>query len=62
MSYQDFSLSFDVSRQRYFRGIGDLVEQGFIARGIVRDTFFINPDFLWNGDRLKFFKKAGYGK
>ena len=46
-----------VSKSTFFRGVRELVEKGFIAESTTLGVFFLNPDFLWNGDRLAFVKE-----
>lgn len=46
-----------ISRATYSRGLRELVEKNFIAPS-VKGTgwYWINPDYIWNGDRLVFAK------
>ncbi len=37
-----------------FKGIKELVEKNFIAETMIQNYYFINPDFMFNGDRLSF--------
>ncbi|SLM62774.1 hypothetical protein DAQ1742_01837 [Dickeya aquatica] len=34
----------------------ELVSKGFIAETTVQNSYFINPDYIFNGDRLSFVK------
>ena len=34
----------------------ELIEKGFVAATPVQGWFWLNPDFVWNGDRLAFVK------
>lgn len=45
-----------VSRTTYFKGMKELVEKKFIAETMIQNYYFINPDFMFNGDRLSFVK------
>ena len=45
-----------VSRTTYFKGMKELVEKNFIAETMIQNYYFINPDFMFNGDRLSFVK------
>ena len=45
-----------ISRTTYFKGMKELVEKDFIAETMIQNYYFINPDFLFNGDRLPFVK------
>jgi 23S rRNA maturation-related 3'-5' exoribonuclease YhaM len=48
------SESIEISERTWFRGINELVEKGFIAAEKRVNWYFINPDFMFNGDRLVF--------
>lgn len=41
----------------FYRGIKELLEKRFIAESLVPGVFFLNPDYMWNGDRLTFVKQ-----
>lgn len=43
-----------LSRSTYMRGMRELMDKGFVAASIVQNLYFVNPDFIWNGDRLAF--------
>ncbi|MFU9139239.1 replication protein [Erwinia tasmaniensis] len=45
-----------ISESTYYRGMKELVNKGFIAEKTVQNSYFINPDFIFNGDRLSFVK------
>ncbi|QIE96359.1 replication protein [Pantoea stewartii] len=45
-----------ISRTTYFKGMRELVEKNFIAETMIQNYYFINPDFIFNGDRLSFVK------
>lgn len=46
----------DISERTFYRGMQELVAKGFIAESVVVGLYFVNPDYLWNGDRLAFVK------
>jgi hypothetical protein len=46
-----------MSKATYQRGMKELQEKGFIAPSMTQGWFFINPDYMWNGDRLAFVKE-----
>lgn len=46
-----------MSEATYGRGMRDLIAQGFIAPTAQIGLFWLNPDYLWNGDRLAFVKQ-----
>lgn len=45
-----------VSESTYYSGMKGLVKKGFVAEKTVQNSYFINPDFILNGERLSFFK------
>lgn len=46
-----------MSNPTYDRGMRELIEKGFIAASPVQGWFWLNPSFVWNGDRLAFVKE-----
>jgi hypothetical protein len=32
------------------------MEKGFMAESMSTNVYYVNPDFVWNGDRLAFVK------
>ena len=46
-----------MSEATYSRGMREILEKGFIAATPVQSMFWINPSFVWNGDRLAFVKE-----
>ena len=46
-----------MSEATYTRGMRELIEKGFIAATPSQGMFWLNPDFVWNGDRLAFVKE-----
>lgn len=45
-----------ISERTFYRGIRELLEKGFIAETVMVGRYFVNPDYMWNGDRLAFVK------
>ncbi|WP_312738058.1 replication/maintenance protein RepL [Atlantibacter hermannii] len=43
-----------ISRATFSRGVTDLIKNKFIAESQIPSLYFINPDFIFNGDRLSF--------
>jgi len=43
-----------LSRQTFMRGLTELTRSQIIARTIRRGHYFINPNFVFNGDRIAF--------
>lgn len=46
-----------MSNPTYDRGMRELIEKGFIAATPVQGWYWLNPSFVWNGDRLAFVKE-----
>lgn len=46
-----------MSQATYKRGMAELTEKGFIAATPVQGWYWLNPSFVWNGDRLAFVKE-----
>lgn len=46
-----------MSQTTYGRGLKELQEKKFIAATTVQGWYFVNPDYVWNGDRLAFVKE-----
>ncbi len=44
----------DIKERTFYRGMQELVEKGFLAESVVMNLYFVNPDYVWNGDRLAF--------
>jgi hypothetical protein len=47
-----------MSEATYSRGMRELVAKQFLAPSTLQGWFFLNPDYLWNGDRLAFVKEV----
>lgn len=46
-----------MSEATYTRGMRELVTKGFIAATPIQGWFWLNPSYVWNGDRLAFVKE-----
>jgi hypothetical protein len=46
-----------MSNPTYDRGMRELIEKGFIAATPMQGVYWLNPSFIWNGDRLAFVKE-----
>jgi hypothetical protein len=42
----------DLNRRTYSRGIAELLDKEFLFRSMVNDIYFVNINFIFNGDRL----------
>lgn len=45
-----------ISERTFYRGMQELVAKAFLAESMVPNFYFVNPDYVWNGDRLAFVK------
>lgn len=45
-----------ISESTFFRGMKELISKQFIAETTIQNLYFINPDYIFNGDRLSFVK------
>lgn len=45
-----------ISESTFYRGMKELIEKKFIAETTIQNLYFINPDYIFNGDRLSFVK------
>lgn len=43
-----------ISRSTFARGLAELIEKGFLASAVAPGWFWLNPDYIFNGDRLTF--------
>lgn len=46
-----------IGKATFFRGVRELIDKGFLAESLVPGQYFVNPDYVWNGDRLAFVKE-----
>src|SRR5450830_268255 len=46
-----------MSEATFYRGMKELLEKKFIAESTTPGLYFLNPDYIWNGDRLAFVKE-----
>ena len=46
-----------MSTPTYDRGLRELIEKGFLAATPIQGWYWLNPSFIWNGDRLAFVKE-----
>lgn len=57
LSYTALHEAAGISRSTFSRGIKELIDKKFIAATQATSWYWINPDFIWNGDRLAFVKE-----
>ena len=46
-----------IASATYKRGIAELIAKGFLAATQTQSLYWLNPDYMWNGDRLAFVKE-----
>jgi hypothetical protein len=57
LSFSDIDQSATImGKTTFMRGMRELLEKGFIAESSAQSKYFVNPDYMWNGDRLAFVK------
>jgi hypothetical protein len=46
-----------MSKATFMKGMKELLTKDFIAETFTQGKYFLNPDYMWNGDRLAFVKE-----
>lgn len=46
-----------VSKAVFYRGMKELLDKKFIAESLTPGLYYLNPDYMWNGNRLAFVKE-----
>lgn len=46
-----------MSKATFMKGMKELIIKGFIAESMAQNKYYLNPDYMWNGDRLAFIKE-----
>jgi len=46
-----------MSKATFMKGMKELIIKGFIAESMAQNKYYLNPDYMWNGDRLAFVKE-----
>jgi hypothetical protein len=46
-----------MSKPTYNRGMREIIKKGFIASTPTQGWYWLNPSYVWNGDRLAFVKE-----
>lgn len=58
LSFYDVDqLTTPMSESTFMRGMRELVAKAFLAESMSSARYFLNPDYMWNGDRLAFVKE-----
>lgn len=50
-----------LSQATFTRGMRELIDKGFVAPTVAIGWYWLNMDFMWNGDRLAFVKEYRRG-
>lgn len=57
LSFTGLPKHVDMGRSTFSRGLSELIDKKFIAPQVRVGWFWINPDYVFNGDRLAFVKE-----
>lgn len=57
MSFAALDESAKLSQATFTRGMKELIEKKFVAPTEAIAWYWLNPDFMWNGDRLAFVRE-----
>ena len=58
LNYLDIDQSIStISRATFMRGVKEILIKKFLAETLVSGRYFVNPDFIFNGDRLAMVKE-----
>ena len=53
-SFIDKEYEIKIGKTTFHKGLSELIDKDFLAASDVVGWFWVNPDFMWNGDRLAF--------
>jgi len=56
LSFTTLDEELKLSQATFTRGMRELIDKGFVAPTEAVAWYWLNPDFMWNGDRLAFVK------
>lgn len=57
ISFSGLSDEFVLSQATFTRGMRELIDKKFVAPTSVTGWYWVNPDYMWNGDRLAYVKE-----
>lgn len=57
LSASSLAEGIEISESTFARGIRELIDKKFIAPSTHVSWYWLNPDFVWNGDRIAFVKE-----
>lgn len=47
-----------ISKATFMKGMKELLDKDFIAESMTQGKYFLNPDYIFNGDRLAFIREV----
>ena len=57
INYEAVSISTNIARRTFFRGLKELLVKQFIYESIIPNRYFVNINYIFNGNRLAFVKE-----
>lgn len=57
ISFSNLPEEFDISQATFTRGMRELIDKKFVAPTAAIGWYWVNPDYMWNGDRLAYVKE-----
>lgn len=57
LSFSALPEEFEVSQATFTRGMRELIDKKFVAPTASVGWYWVNPDYMWNGDRLAYVKE-----
>lgn len=57
ISFSGLPAEFVLSQATFTRGMRELIDKKFVAPTSVTGWYWVNPDYMWNGDRLAYVKE-----
>lgn len=57
LSFSNVDETLKISQATFTRGMKELIDKKFLAPTLAIGWYWLNPDYVWNGDRLSFVKE-----
>jgi hypothetical protein len=57
LSFSNINENVKISQATFTRGMKELIDKKFLAPTKAVSWYWLNPDYIWNGDRLAFVKE-----
>lgn len=57
ISFSNLPEGFQISQATFTRGMRELIDKKFVAPTEAIGWYWVNPDYMWNGDRLAYVKE-----